>query len=178
MPTDFQSLFAEGYRARSAGDAAHSRATFIDATRKAAEERNEPALAEAMCGLAQAERDIGNCEAALHHYSNATLLYRRIGPPERLAYVLRHQADLTRTTPHPADAEPLFHEAEAIYRNLGQPHTLDLANTLRGLALTSEVTGNPDAAIPLWQQARVLYAKLGIQAGVEECDKRLAPAAG
>jgi tetratricopeptide (TPR) repeat protein len=174
MATDFQHLFSEGYRARREGDAAHSRATFLDAVRKAAEERDEPSLAEALCGLAQAEHDIGNCEASLHHYTNATMLYRRIGPPVRLAYALRHEADLMRKTDKSAEAKALFREAEVIYRQAGEADTLDLANTLRGLALTQEATGDFSAAKPLWQEARTLYAGLDIQAGVEECDKHLA----
>src|ERR1700759_2266311 len=108
MADEFQELFAKGYRARREGHYAESRAFFFDGVRRASEQANRPALAEALCGLAQAERDIGACDAARHQYANAVLLYRDIGPPERLAYALRHEADLARELDAPTEAEPLY----------------------------------------------------------------------
>ena len=87
--------------------------------RSAAEEGHRPSLAEALCGLGQAERGIGNLEAARHHYAGAALLYRQIGPPERLASAIRHEADILREACLPAEAEPLYLEAEGIYRAAG-----------------------------------------------------------
>ena len=72
-----------------------------------------------------------------------------------------------------AEAEPLYREAETIYRQLGAPNTLDLANTLRGLALVKESTGNIDQSKKLWNEARKLYAERNVEAGVSECDKKL-----
>ena len=66
------------------------------------------------------------------------MLYRQIGPPARLAYALRHEADILRESCLPAEAEPLYLEAEGIYRQQGEEAELDLANTLRGLALVYE----------------------------------------
>ena len=74
----------------------------------------------------------------------------------------------------PADAEPLYLEAETIYRQLGGQAVLDLANTLRGLALVNESTGNLDQSKKLWNEARKLYADCNVEAGVSECDKKLA----
>ena len=135
-------LLAHGYGARAENDPAESRAAFFEAVRKASLEADRPSLAEALCGLAQAERDIGALGPASHQYANATVLYREIGPPARLAYALRHEADVLREMCRPADAEPLYLEAETIYRQLGGQAVLDLANTLRGLALVNESTGN------------------------------------
>jgi hypothetical protein len=47
---------------------------------------------------------------------------------------------------HPAEAEPLYLEAAGIYRELDEKATLDLANTLRGLALVNESTARMDAS--------------------------------
>ena len=152
---------------------AESRAIFLDGVRRAATESDESSLAEALCGLAQAENDIGNCEAARHHYANAAVLYRRIGPPGRVAYAARHEADLLRQSHHSSEAEALYREAEAIYRQGGENNTLDLANTLRGLALIKEATGGMQASRTLWQEARKLYAARSVEAGVAECDRRL-----
>jgi tetratricopeptide (TPR) repeat protein len=169
----FKELFARGYRARSENRLAESRAAFLEAVRKAAVEADRPSLAEALCGLAQAERGIGNPEAAGHHYANAAVLYRELGLPERLAYAIRHEADILRETGKVVEAEPLYLEAEEIYRQLGEHATLDLANTLRGLALVNESTAKMDASKALWQEARELYAKCNVEAGVAECYDKL-----
>jgi tetratricopeptide (TPR) repeat protein len=176
MGETFQELFARGYKARRENRIADSRAVFIQAVRSAAEEGDRPSLAEALCGLAQAERDIGNLQAAGHHYAGAATLYREIGPRERLAYAIRHEADVLREESQPTEAETLYLEAATIYREQGDEAALDLANTLRGLALVTESLGKPDAAKSLWQEARQLYAKCNVQAGVAECDKKLSSA--
>jgi hypothetical protein len=99
----------------------------------------------------------------------------RSGPPERLAYAIRHEADILREEYQPAEAEPLYLEAATIYRKQGEEAALDLANTLRGLALLTESSAKPDNAKPLWQEARQLYAKCNVKAGVAECDQKIAP---
>jgi tetratricopeptide (TPR) repeat protein len=175
MTETFQEQFAKGYKARREGRAADSRAIFLKAVRSAAEEGDRPSLAEALCGLGQAERDIGNLEASRHHYAGAAVLYRQIGPPARLAYALRHEADILREASLPVEAEPLYVEAEGIYRKQGEEAELDLANTLRGLALVYESTGKADASRLLFEQARALYAKCNVRAGVAECEEKLSP---
>ncbi len=147
MDESLQEVLALGHRARKEHRIADSRAIFIRAVRRAALEADRPSLAEALCGLGQAERDIGSLEAARHHYSNAALLYREIGPPERLAFALRHEADILREASLPAEAQPLYREAEAIYRASGAPHHLDLANTLQALALANQSAGQTEEAL-------------------------------
>ena len=111
MNETFKELFARGCQARREDRLADSRAIFIGVVRKASIEADRPSLAEALYGLAQAERDMGNPEAASHHYANAAVLYRQVGPPARLAYATRHEADVLREMCHPAKAEPLYLEA-------------------------------------------------------------------
>jgi tetratricopeptide (TPR) repeat protein len=174
MPESYKEQFARGYQARRENRAADSRAIFLKAVRSASEEGDRPALAEALCGLGQAERDIGSLEPARHVYANAAVLYRQIGPPARLAYALRHEADILRELGLPAEAEPLYLEAEGIYRQQGEDAELDLANTLRGLALVNESTGRTDASRSLFEQARELYIKCNVEAGAAECSRKLA----
>ncbi len=175
MTETFQEQFKRGYKARQEGRAADARAIFLKAVRSAAEEGDRPSLAEALSGLGQAERDIGNLEAARHHYQGASVLYREIGPPASLAYALRHEADILREACLPVEAEPLYLEAEGIYRREGEQAELDLANTLRGLPLVYESSGKSDASRSLFEQARELYAKCDAQGGVTECEEKLAP---
>jgi hypothetical protein len=61
---------------------------------------------------------------------------------------------------------------QGIYRQLDEKATLDLANTLRGLALVNESAAKMDASKALWQEARELYAKCNVEAGVAECDEK------
>ncbi len=173
MAETYQEQFARGYQARREDRLADSRAIFLKAVRSAAEEGDRPSLAEALSGLGQAERGIGNLEAARHHYAGAAVLYRQIGPPERLAYAIRHEADILREACLPTEAEPLYLEAEGVYRQQGEVAALDLANTLRGLALVNESLGRRDASRLLFEQARELYAKCNVEAGVAECNKKL-----
>lgn len=175
MSETFQEQFARGYQARKENRLADARAIFLKAVRSAAEEGDRPDLAEALCGLGQAEHGIGNLEAARHHYQSAAVLYREIGSPASLAHALRHEADILREMCRPAEAEPLYLEAEGIYRQAGQAAGLDLANTLRGLALVYESSGRADASRPLFEQARALYAKCNVRAGVAECEEKLSP---
>lgn len=135
MTEQFKDLFAEGYRARRENRLPASRAIFLDGVRRAAEGGDRSSLAEALCGLAQAESDIGNCPAARHHYANAAVLYRQLGPPKMLACAIQREADLLMKMSKPAEAEPLYLEAAGIYRQQGEESADDLANTLRGLAL-------------------------------------------
>jgi hypothetical protein len=141
MTEKFKELLAEGHRERRENRLSASRAIFIDLVRKTAEEGDRPSLAEALGGLAEAEDGIGNYEAARHHYANAAVLYRQIGPPEVLACMLRHEADLWMQANRPAEAEPLYLEAENIYRQNGDES--DLAHTLRALAQIRHANKEP-----------------------------------
>ncbi len=175
----FPELMAAGYAARKQARPEDSRTFFLDAARLASEAGDQSGFAESLCGLAQAERDLGDAANALHHYADAVEIYRRLGPAIGLAYALRHEADVLRELEKTAAAQALYREAEQIYRQQGDAASLDLANTLRGLALASELLGVEEserkaAARALWLEARGLYARSKVQAGVAECDRRLA----
>jgi tetratricopeptide (TPR) repeat protein len=175
MTDKFKEQLAEGYRARRENRLSASRAAFIDVVRKAAEEGDRSSLAEALGGLAEAEDGIGNCEAARHHYANAAVLYRQIGPPKMLACTLRHEADLWMQTNRSAEAEPLYLEAEKAYRQSGEDSALDLAHTLRALALIRETNGETKAARSFWQEACEIYTRLEVKEALAECDRKLSP---
>ena len=173
MSDKFKELLAEGHRERQENRLSASRATFLDVVRKASEEGDRSSLAEALGGLAEAEDGIGNYEAARHHYANAVVLYRQIGPPKMLACTLRHEADLWMQANRPAEAEPLYLEAEKVYRENGEESALDLAHTLRARALIREAKGENTAARSLWQEACEIYARLQVRDALAECGKKL-----
>ncbi len=80
---------------------------------------------------------------------------------------------MARNLSQPFEAESLYREAEGIYRGMGDEATLDLANTLRGLALVTEQTTSPEASRSLWLEARDLYARCKVAEGVAGCEEQL-----
>ena len=173
MTDRFRDLFAEGYRARRENRLPAARAIFIDAVRKAAEDGDRASLAEALSGLAQSENEIGNCEAARHHYANAAVLYRQLEQPKMLASAIAHEADLLLRMNNPSEAEPLYLEAEKMYRQDGEDGALDLARTLRGMALIKEESGELEASRVLWLQVREISTRHDAKEAVAECDRKL-----
>ena len=129
-------------------------------------------LARALAGMGQAERDLGNRAAALACYKEAASVNRELGDLDRVAHNLRHLADLHADDGQWDAALPLYEEALELYRGLAGTRPLDLANALRGLALAREGTGGDPRA--LWAEARHLYAVERVDAGVSECERRLA----
>lgn len=73
-----------------------------------------------------------------------------------------------------AEAASCYAEALALYRAGGATQPLELANTLRGLALVHEARGEGEEAAHLWREARDLYSRAGVAAGVAESERRLA----
>ena len=60
-----------------------------------------------------------------------------------------------------------------LYRGDPETEPLNLANALRGYALLKQALGDVEATRASFKEARELYAELGIDAGVEECDRCL-----
>jgi hypothetical protein len=61
-----------------------------------------------------------------------------------------------------------------LYRREERTPPLDLANSLRGMALLKEQLGEVEAAVASWEEARALFTSVQVEAGVVECTARLA----
>lgn len=153
-------LLARAAAARRAGSSEDARALY------------RTAAAEALAGLGQTERDLGNPDAALAAYAQAVRINRARGDQDRVAHNLRHIGDILSEARRFAEALPLHEEALALYRARPETRPLDLANALRGTALAREGAG-ADARV-LWAEARDLYAAEGVPDGVRECERRIA----
>ena len=170
MPDTPDELLWEAYQARREHRLLDARQGMEKAAGLCRAADDSAELARALTGLGQIESDLHNTEAALSHYEEAVALYRAAGNAQRLAHTVRHVADIHRRAGHTGLAEPRYAEALAIYRGDPQTTPLDLANTLRGIAL---LKGDIGEAATLWQEARDIYASLDIKEGVAESERRI-----
>jgi tetratricopeptide (TPR) repeat protein len=175
---EVEELIAAGYRARREQRPDAAEAAFIEAARLAEEAGERLLLARALTEVGRMARDAGRGQDALAHYSSAVEVLRALDEPLRLAHTVRHVGDILRQWGQPEKACGCYDEALAIYRADGGTPPLDLANTLAGYGRTRDDLRDIEAAAALWQEARDLYASLGLQAGVDEADRRLHRAAG
>ena len=132
-----------------------------------------PGLHE-MFDAARADRRAGRREQAERGYATAAQEARSKHDPLALAHALRHVSDLARERGSVAEALSSAVEAVAIYRMQPGSRPLDLANALRLNAIALGDAGRAEEAKLLWQEARDLYASVGVAAGFEEAESRLA----
>ncbi|HEY0564243.1 MAG TPA: tetratricopeptide repeat protein [Terriglobales bacterium] len=166
-------LCEQGMQARREHRAEDARRDFTEALAVARELGDAVAQARSLSGLAQIERDLRELGLARKHYEEAAALYRESGNTRRLAHAVRHVADVCRELHDLVAAQRGYAEALTLYRADEKTAPLDFANALRGYALLREEVGDRTAAIEMWGEARAIYASLGIQAGVEESERRL-----
>jgi len=164
-------LIQLGYQARRANQPEEALRYFKQAVEEGRQQKAPSHLAQALKGQGQIERDQRRFESAITRYEEAAAIERTLEDPLRIAHTIRHLGDMHSD---PTVAEPYFVEALQIYRAHPETNSLDLANALRGYAILKAKTGPADLARLLFIETRDLYAKLGIQAGVDECNSRLA----
>lgn len=172
MP-DKTNPLAAGARARSEGrldDAFNAYQLAANALRG---EGSQPQLISALSGLGRVERDRGARDAAAGYYAEALAVCRAHGDRLLTAHTARHLGDLYCELGRHGEAGALLRESVDIYRNSLETKVLDLANTLRPLALLLGATGDAERARELWLEARMLYAAINVGDGVVECDAQL-----
>lgn len=114
---------------------------------------------------------------ARNAWAKASALARESSEPALQAQALRHLSDLDRVAGRAEMALASAEQAIALYRVQTAASPLDLANGYRLAALALEDLRRYRPAVDRWGQARALYAEVGVQAGVDECDGRLAASA-
>jgi tetratricopeptide (TPR) repeat protein len=169
-----ETLLSRGYEARRDHRLTDARKIFADAADLYNRTGEQALLAQALTGLGQIERDLGNGDSALRHYEGAAAIYRALNDPLRLAHTIRHVGDILREQRQIEPAEARYSEALQIYRGHDETSPLDLANTLRGFVLLKGESGDAPASASLWREAKELYAAVDVEAGVKESDRRLA----
>lgn len=152
-------------------DARHSAEEVVALCRK---DGTKPKLVRALMLLGQIERDDKRSTRALKHYEEAVAISREADEPLRFAHAVRHLADLYCEEGRLDLSEGFYKESLAVYRAERKASPGDLANAIRGFAVMKDSAGAAEDARPLWEEARSLYAALGVDEGVEECNKHLA----
>jgi len=180
-PSNPKSLITAGYQARRESRPSEAKTAFTQAVNHYRDtDPGNPQLAEALRGLGQIERDLGEIPAALQHHREAADHYRTLNQPLALAHTVRHIADIQLENGDLAPAASNYDEALLIYRDYPETKPLDLANTLRGYALLKGATAHPEAAIASWHEARMLYEQAATQTGLDmqpafaEIDRQIA----
>ena len=174
MPGQAETLLMQGHQARREHRLDDAKGIFAEAVELVCSSKDRLALAEALAGLGQIERDLGEVDAALLHYREAEAVYQQLDEPLRYAHTVRHIADLLRGSWQFGAAAAPYREALEVYRGHPETPPLDLANAIRGYALLQEEIGEKQEAIAMWREARELYAQVCVQAGVDEGDRRIA----
>ena len=160
---------------RRLADARSAWATVVEFERK---HDSKSHLARALRLLGEVERKLHDGSAARLHYEEAVSVYRQLSDPRALAHTIRHLGDVYHDSGLSEMALPCYREALEIYRALPEVSPLDLANAIRSMAVLKGELRERDEARALWEEARGLYTSAGVQAGVEESNRRLARLAG
>ncbi len=111
-------------------------------------------------------RNTGDIEGALGAYQRAAEAFEGEGDTLGEAHAVRHVGDILRGLARYREADRHYERALALYNAREDRLDLDLANALRGYALSLEAQGKD--ATPLWQRAHALYRAAGVEAGVAE----------
>lgn len=167
-------LMQQADRARREARTADAHRDYAEAVRLSRQAGNRRELIRALKGLGQIERDLGNRDAARTGYEEAVVLCRGENDELLLAHTARHLGDIHRESGRADLAGPLLREALGLYGGHAKTAPLDLAKTLRPLAILEEGAGRVEEARRLWAQARDLYAAVGVAEGVAESSTRLA----
>ena len=159
--------------ARREGRLTEARRDLTSAVDVARDGRSISSLGQALCALGQIERDLGHTERARALYAEALDGLQKGAEPLAIAHAARHLGEVYRESGALEEAEEHLTEAFVIHRAGASHRPLELANTLRPLALLREAQGRSGEARRLWEEARALYAAEGVASGVEECSRRL-----
>jgi tetratricopeptide (TPR) repeat protein len=175
MTETLSDLLNQAHRARRESLEGDADALLARAVALARETDDRNGLGRVLAALGQRARDRRETEAAIAHYEAAAAIARTEDDMFAVAHRLRHVGDLHLERDRHDLAEQFYAEALALYRSRPGAQPLDVANTLRPMAILRERHGN---AAPLWREARDLYAQAGVEAGVAEATRRLGEAAG
>ena len=163
-------IFA-GYEARRSGRGDEARTAFKQGFELAASANDR---VDALRGWANSESDLGRFAEAANRYGEAIALLRGLDDPLKLAHTVRHSGDVLREAGRSAEALACYEEALGIYREHPEAARLDIGNALRGYGLLLEELGQRAKAHKAWVEVLGIYREVGVQAGIDEAERRIA----
>jgi tetratricopeptide (TPR) repeat protein len=170
MLETLKSVLKQAASARQSGEAAEAERLYKEAAAEA-KAKDDLARAEALLGVAQARRDQSDRIGASINYAEAITILRSTNKNERLAFALRHAADVRSELREFAVAHQHIEEAIRLYRSLlltEEAQPIDLANALRVSALNDEREAHQS-----WTEACAIYTQLHLAEGTTECEHHL-----
>lgn len=170
-------LVKQALAARREGDGEAAEAAAREAlsiARSQTDEGGRDALVVALSVMAQVDQDAGRLDVATQRYAQAAEHCRRPPVSPRLPHVLRHLGMLQFRARNLLAAISCCEEAVELRRREPDTPPLEMANTLRPLALIRESEGRKADAVKLWKEASALYARAGVESGVQESRSHLA----
>ena len=173
MSDDVRGLIDRSSEARRGRDHATALKLAESAAETARQANDRSGLGAALGALGRLRRDEQDFDAAAKLYEEAAAIAREQGDSPALAHRLRHIGDIAAAQGDLASAEDCYSQAGELF-DVQEAGALDRANFLRSKALLKEKQGANEAAAQYWTEARALYSATGIDAGVQESDRRLA----
>lgn len=168
-----ESLVRQGMAARRAEQADEAMRHMKAAVALARFGEDPVALARALHGQANVERDMGRLDVAVRLYLEAVPHCRRGDDRLVHAHIVRHLGDVLREMGELEKARRCYAEVMPLYRAHPAAPPLDVANAARSAAILCEALDEADQARQLWHVARGLYREAGVEAGVSESAARL-----
>ncbi len=164
-------MILAGHQARRDERAKEAKALFVQAF-EGADSLDD--RVDALRGWANAESDLGAFSESAARYAEAVARLRGLDEPLKLAHTVRHLGDVLRRAGRMGEALPCYEEAMGIYREHPEAEPLDLGNALRGYGLLLEPMGDNPRAREVWVEVLGIYREVGVQAGVDEAERRMA----
>jgi tetratricopeptide (TPR) repeat protein len=167
-----QILFGQGRKARLERRLEDAGSAFREALKLCGRDDDPRLVAELHAELAYVEHALHDEQSAEADYRKATEMFQTLRDPYRTAHNMRHLADILRETGRPKEAAPYYSESIDFFRKSGE-YPLQLANALRGLALTQGDLQDFAGSLQSWAEANALYQMVSVDAGVAESRRRI-----
>ena len=126
--------------------------------------RERSTQADILFKMGSVQQDVGELAAAREHYTEAQILFDRLGDQQGIASSLHQLAMLAQDTGDLAEARRLYEQSLQIKRELGDKQ--GIASTLHQLAKLAQDTGDLAEARRLYEQSLQINRELGDKQGV------------
>ncbi len=174
MPQEIDLAIGRAMKAQQERRLADARSAWSDAVELSRQQDNQPELARALRSLGEVERKLHDGPGARLHYEEAVTVCRRVSDPLAFAHTIRHLGDVYHDSDISEMALRCYREALEVYRAHPGAAPLDLANAIRSMAVLTAELNELHLARALWEEAQELYSSVGVQAGIDESNRRLA----